>query len=116
MLRRGFETHLQQRAARGRLRESTWKRYRRALDTFAEFLRQRSITDLKEIRRPIVEDFKAWRLARILTQKHARGGGGLDLDVAVLHRIFAYGVESELIDRNPVKMEGTPGSKPSHGA
>jgi integrase len=38
------------------------------------------------------------------------------LDVAILHRIFAFAVETELIEKNPVKLDGRPGDNPEGGA
>ena len=37
---------------------------------------------------------------------------GLLLDVAILHRMFWYTVENEMIVKNPVRMEGRPGASP----
>ena len=38
------------------------------------------------------------------------------MDVAILHRIFAIAVRRELIQKNPVQMEGRPGDNPEGGA
>ena len=38
------------------------------------------------------------------------------LDVAILHRIFAFAVEIELIEKNPVRLDGRPGDNPEGGA
>jgi integrase len=38
------------------------------------------------------------------------------LDVAILHRIFAFAVETEMIERNPVRLDGRPGDNPEGGA
>ena len=39
------------------------------------------------------------------------------LDTAILHRIFAYAIsECELIERNPVRLDGRPGDNPERGA
>jgi len=115
-LRQSFEVHCRHRIARRKLRESTWVRYRHTLKEFEQFLCQQEITTLKAVTRRAVEDFKAWRLERILAKKHSKGGGGLDLDLAILHRLFAYAVEQEMVERNPVKLEGKPGARPEHGA
>jgi integrase len=57
-----------------------------------------------------------WRVERIKKEKYARGATGLVLDAAILHRVFALAVESEMIVKNPVRMEGRPGENPEHGA
>jgi integrase len=60
--------------------------------------------------------FKAWRMAQILKRRQSRGGGGLALDAAILHRIFSHAVECELLAKNPVRLEGRPGDNPDSGA
>jgi integrase/recombinase XerD len=85
-------------------------------DSFSEFLEQRGISRLDEITRRVSEDFKAWKLAQTLARKHARNGQGVRLDVAILHSIFAFAIEMDLLVRNPIKSEGTPGRKSDGGA
>jgi integrase len=111
-----FSSWMSQRVALDKLRDSTCDRYTQTSAAFGEFLKARGIIDLAEITRAVVEDFKAWRLARVLTKKHSRGGRGVVLDAAILHRIFGYALECELILKNPVRMEGRPGDQPEHGA
>ncbi len=38
------------------------------------------------------------------------------LDVAVLHRIFSFAMKRELVQKNPVYLEGRPGENPEGGA
>ena len=71
---------------------------------------------LRDISVPLVEEFKIWRIERIKKRKHSRGATGAVLDVAILHRIFALAVRRELIQKNPVQMEGRPGDNPEGGA
>jgi integrase len=66
--------------------------------------------------RPFIEKFKAWRLAKIRERRFSRGGRGLALDVAILHRVFAVAVECEMIVKNPVRLEGRPGDSAESGA
>jgi integrase len=40
----------------------------------------------------------------------------LVLDVAILHRVFAFALDNEMITKNPVRMEGIPGENPQNGA
>lgn len=63
-----------------------------------------------------MERFKTWRVERINQKKHSRGATGLALDAAILHRMFAFGVENEMVVKNPVRMEGRPGENPQNGA
>jgi len=115
-LARSFRAHLEQRRRIGKLQESTEKRYEATLREFEKFLTEKGVSVLPEITRPLVESFKVWRLAGIKRRKYARGGAGLVLDVAILHRALAFGVENEMIVRNPVRMEGRPGENPERGA
>jgi integrase len=111
-----FSAWMSQRVALDKLRDSTRARYAQTAAAFGEFLKTRGIADLAEITRAVVEDFKAWRLARVLTKKHSRGGRGVVLDAAILHRIFVYAIDCDLIVKNPVRLEGRPGDQPEHGA
>jgi len=111
-----FRAHVAQRRKIGKLQESTEKRYAVILREFDIFLAAKGVSLLPDITRSLVESFKVWRLDRIKLRKYARGGTGLALDVAVLHHIFAIGVEDEMIVRNPVKMEERPGENPERGA
>jgi integrase len=66
--------------------------------------------------RPFIEKFKVWRLVKIRQKKFSRGGRGLALDVAILHRVFGVAVECEMIAKNPVRLEGRPGDSAERGA
>jgi integrase len=111
-----FTGWMSQRIALGKMEESTRDRYRQTAAAFAEFLLSRGLVDLGEINRAVIEDFKGWRMTRVLAKKHSRGGRGVVLDVAILHRIFSFAIECELIVRNPVRLEGRPGDQPDRGA
>jgi len=111
-----FENELRRRVALDKLRESTAVRYRHTAREFKLFLEERKVSKLKDISKPLVETFKVWRAARIRTRIFSRGATSLALDAAVLHRIFAIGVEYEIIEKNPVRMEGRPGDIPERGA
>jgi integrase len=111
-----FENELHRRVALDKLRESTAIRYRHTTREFKAFLDERKITLLKDITKPFVESFKVWRAARIRTRNFSRGATSLALDAAILHRIFAVGVEYEIVEKNPVRMEGRPGDIPERGA
>lgn len=71
---------------------------------------------LQDITKPLVETFKVWRTERIKKQKNSRGAKALVLDAAILHRVFVFALENEMIVKNPVRMEGTPGDNPENGA
>jgi integrase len=115
-LRQRVGAHLEQRKRIGKLQESTETRYELTLREFETFLAEKEVSLLPDITRSLVEQFKTWRLSRIMRRKHARGGTGLALDVAILHRAFAVAVEDEMIIRNPVRMEERPGENPQRGA
>jgi integrase len=111
-----FQVWTAHRVALDKMRGSTRERYIQTLSTFGKFLEYRTISDLAGITRAVVEDFKGWRLTSVLSKKHSRGGRGVVLDVAILHRIFVYAMECDLVTKNPVRLEGRPGDSPEHGA
>jgi integrase len=115
-LRKLFTVFAAQRVKLGKLAESTVERYEHTFTEFDLFLSERKTSFLREISVPLVEEFKIWRIERIKTRKHSRGATGAVLDVAILHRIFAFAVKRELIQKNPVQMEGRPGDNPEGGA
>ncbi|MGH9546847.1 MAG: tyrosine-type recombinase/integrase, partial [Terriglobales bacterium] len=115
-LRQAFAVHLQQRRAIGKLQSSTEQRYQVTLREFDLFLAEHRITQLQYIGKPLVEAFKTWRVERIKQKKFARGATGLVLDAAILHRVFAFALENEMVAKNPVRMEGRPGENPERGA
>jgi integrase len=115
-LEQQFRQHLEQRVTLGKLAASTRARYHRTLATFTGFLAERRLCELRAVTRTVVEDYKLWRLAAIRKRKESRGGAGLVLDIAILHRCFAWAKERELVTLNPVKMEGRPGEAPVRGA
>ena len=115
-LRESFMAHLNQRITIGKLSQATADRYTVTIREFESFLKERNTSLVRDISKPLIESFKVWRLERIKKRKHSRGGTGLVLDVAILHRAFALAVESEMVQKNPVRMEGRPGENPKTGA
>jgi integrase len=111
-----FKAWMVHRVALDKLRDSTRTRYEQTCKAFGEFLRSRAMANLEDVTRPVVEDFKAWQLARVTKKKFSRGGRGLVLDVAILHRIFGYAIECEMVVKNPVRLEGRPGDSAERGA
>ncbi len=115
-LENAFSVKMQQRVMLGKLAESTRERYKQTMRVFKLFLGECGVSDLPLLNRPFIEKFKVWRLAKIQEKKFSRGGRGLALDVAILHRVFAVAVECELVVKNPVTFEGRPGDSPENGA
>lgn len=115
-LESAFLAKMEQRILLGKLAESTRERYRQTLRAFKLFLEETGVSDLPAMNRPFIEKFKVWRLAKIQEKKFSRGGRGLSLDVAILHRVFAVAGECELVAKNPVMFEGRPGDSPENGA
>jgi integrase len=112
----GFKLFREQRVKLRKLAQSTSDRYGVSVREFGEFLSTEKITLLQAIDRPLVERFKVWRVDRINEKKFSRGGTGLVLDVAILHRLFSFALEREMVLKNPVRMEGRPGENPTNGA
>jgi len=96
--------------------QTTVERYEHTFREFELFLSESKTGLLREIGVPLVEEFKIWRIERIKKRKYSRGATGAILDVARLHRIFSFAVKRELVQKNPVQMEGTPGDNPECGA
>jgi integrase len=115
-LKAAFAAEAERRIALGRLRGSTWTRYQHTLSEFTEFLSSRALSELAQLSRVVVDEFKTWRVARIKQKRQSREARSLALDAAILHRAFSYGVELEMIVRNPVRLEGRPGEAPECGA
>jgi len=115
-LREAFARESERRIILGKLRKTTWTRYQYTLSEFGHFLDTVQIRQLAESTRTVVEQFKAWRTGRIKKKNFSRGGRGLALDAAILHRVFSYAIELEMVLRNPVRMEGRPGDDPECGA
>src|SRR4029077_15156265 len=111
-----FSVFREQRVRLGKLAQSTSYRYEVTIREFGAFLEAEKITLLRDISKPVVERFKVWRVERINKKKHSRGATGLVLDAAILHRVFTFAVESEMVLKNPVRMEGRPGENPKNGA
>jgi integrase len=115
-LKTGFSVFREQRVKLGKLAQSTSDRYEGTIREFGDFLAAENVTLLEDINRPLVERFKVWRVEHINKKKHSRGATGLVLDAAILHRVFSFAVENEMVLKNPVRMEGRPGENPSNGA
>ncbi len=115
-LQEAFAAYMEQRMGIGKLQNSTRDRYGVTLREFDTYLAERRITELTDITKPVMEAFKVWRIGRIKKQKNSRGATGLVLDAAILHRLFAFALENEMIAKNPVRMEGRPGVNPERGA
>jgi integrase len=115
-LESAFAAEMQQKVVLGKLATTTCERYKYTLRSFGQFLREASVAELAAIDRPFVERYKVWRLAQIRLKKYSRGGRGLMLDVAILHRVFAFALETEMLTKNPVRIDGRPGDNPEGGA
>lgn len=111
-LKEGFKVFREQRIKLGKFAASTSARYDVTIEQFSVFLKEENITLLQDITKLVVERFKVWRVVNIKKKKFSRGATGLLLDVAILHRMFWYAVENEMIVKNPVRMEGRPGANP----
>jgi integrase len=115
---REYSAQFQRKILQGDRSDATWRRYKLSCETFAEFLAERGMSKLSDISRRVVEEFKVHRLAAILKRKHSCGGSGLHLDVAILHAVFAFAIDVELLvgKNNPVRFEKYPGKKSKGGA
>lgn len=115
-VRASFEAYMRKRIALSKLRESTRDRYLQTLKQFEAYLFEKNVTLAQDMTKSFIESFKVWRLHQIQKRKEARGGTGLVLDVAILHKVFEVALEEEIVAKNPVAFEGRPGDSPTRGA
>lgn len=102
----------------GTMAVSTRDRYRTTIKHFSAFLQDKQISCLEAVNPPLIEMFKIHREKQITAMKQSRGGSSIALDIAILHRVFAYGVSKGLMAANPInlKHESKPGKNPKNGA
>jgi integrase len=115
-LRDAFNVFQRQRIAICKLSQNTADRYEHTIDEFETFLTEQHIAKLPDISKALVEKFKVWRTERINKRKFSRSATSISLDAAILHRVFSFAVENEMVLKNPVRMEGRPGENPTNGA
>jgi integrase len=111
-----FESECGRRIALGKLRASTFERYKFEINEANEFFKTRGIERLRDIGRAKIEEFKIWRMERIRSRSKLREAKSIALSAAILHRVFAVGVENEMVVKNPVRLEGRPGDAPERGS
>jgi site-specific recombinase XerD len=111
-----YKAHMAQRVKLGKFAQNSVERYSHTLKEFELFLAEQRNSFLRDIGKPLIESFKVWRLERIKKRKHSRDGSSLSLDAAILHRTFSFAIENEMIEKNPVRLEGRPGENPEGGA
>ena len=101
----------------GLMSESTRERYRQTIRSFTAFLADKQ-TLLDEIKPSTIEMYKVDRHQKIGAMKQSRGGSSVALDIAVLHRMFRFAVEKELMGHRPINLqnESKPGKNPKNGA
>jgi site-specific recombinase XerD len=101
----------------GAMAESTRDRYRQTIRHFTAFLKEGE-TPLSEITASTLELFKAARVNAIGKLKQGRGGSSVALDIAILHRLFAFAAKKGLMSQNPIHLENEskPGKNPRNGA
>lgn len=101
----------------GTMADSTRQRYRQTIRHFTDFLADPG-TQLEKIDAAVIKKFKIDRNKKILALKQNRGGGSVALDVAVLHRMFAFAVAEKILANKPIDLsrESKPGRNPKNGA
>ncbi len=100
-----YNANTEQRIARNEMRASSKKRNDISLREFSVFLSEQGITKLRDVKSPVIEQWKAWRIKRINQTKQARNGAGLIGDIEAVHRVFQFGMrlESDWVIKNPVR-------------
>jgi integrase len=102
----------------GIMSRSTRDSYSNVFNHFTKFLNSRSIVYLDAITPAIIDMYKTHRFEVVAKLKQARGGGGVALHVAALHRIFKYAVSKGLMASKPIDLarESKPGKNPKNPA
>lgn len=111
-----FEADSLRRISLGKLRASTFERYQFEVREFEQFARERQVHLLSVMDRAFIEQFKVWRVGRIRSRSKFAGAKSLPLCAAILHRVFSYAVENDMLVKNPVRLEGRPGGEPERGS
>ncbi|HEV2616444.1 MAG TPA: tyrosine-type recombinase/integrase [Candidatus Acidoferrales bacterium] len=111
-----FEADALRRIALGKFRESTWERYRIEVREFGKFVAANGIGVIAQLDRSFVERYKVWRAENIRSRSKMGGAKSIALCAAILHRIFSFAVENEMLAKNPVRLEGRPGENPERGS
>jgi integrase len=115
VLRRIFEQEIAAQVQRYFHRETkravspgTQKTYQQTMRRFECFLENPN-TPLDDIKPAVIEKYRAERRAIL-----AGNGGSIALDIAVLHRMFRFAVDREIMAKNPIisKNETKPGENP----
>jgi hypothetical protein len=99
----------------GVMSPNTRDRYRQTIKHFNKFIDDVLLAD---INKSTIELFKIDRLKRIEELKQSRGGTSIALDIAVLHRMFQFAVDKEMMVHKPIDLskESKPGKNPKNGA
>jgi integrase len=86
----------------GVMSESTSSRYQQTIRHFKAFLGKNILLD--EITAPMIQMYKVERQKQIEKLKQSRGGSSIALDIAILHRIFAFAVSNRMMSHNPIQL------------
>jgi len=111
-----FEADALRRIVLGNFRATTWGRYKFELREFGEFVAENRIGALAQMDRSMIEQWKVWRVARIRSRSKLGAAKSLALSAAILHRVFQFAIENEMLVKNPVRLEGRPGENPERGS
>jgi integrase len=108
MLLAAFNADQERRVLSGDLKTSSKRRYDGSLREFSAFLREKNISELSEIKAPLIAEWKAWRLKRILARKkgHSKAVSMIH-DTAAVHQVFNFGLrlDCDWVIKNPVRSE-----------
>jgi integrase len=83
---------------RGVFADSTMRRYLRSLRIFDAYLKARSVSSVGKISRPLIEDFRSYRVMEGAKRAWT-------VDTSILHTMFEFAIEREMISVNPVNVK-----------
>jgi integrase len=106
-LRTKFEGDLEERLTVNNISKTTVFGYQRTLGVFERFLtsRDKPVPLVREIDKDIAREFKYHRLRAIQKRRGPNAGTGYRTEVDILHRIFEFGIENNMISENPFQHE-----------
>ena len=98
-----FESHKKLLVRLDKLASTTLENYQYTLNALEQFLDEQHITMLNNVDDSVIDRFQSWRIGRIKTRK-SDGSSALQLDLVHLHHAFAFAIEKNFVQRNPVRV------------
>ena len=99
-----FESDMNLRGKTGELAANTVDAYHRVFSHFNEFVHDQGIKLLRDIDAAVIDRYPSWRIVRLKPRKHSCGKSTLALERNYLHTLFAFAMQRQFIESNPVYL------------